>query len=78
MRAADLEHRLSEHLDGSSSQVELAALLELFRVCEAEREAKCVRSDLMGVCVGENHIETCPCEIARQDRIATLNKIEGM
>lgn len=54
----------------------LPALIELFEVCEAERDAKCLGPGAL--CNGENHVEECPCEVARQDRIAMLNKIEGL
>lgn len=27
-------------------------------------------------CDGDNHLESCPCELARQDLIAALNKLD--
>lgn len=45
------------------------------------REAPCSFPFQFGIttgdyCYGENHIEECPCERARQDLIAALNKLE--
>lgn len=60
------------------------ALLDLWEACEREVDAVCQgwvsRGGKVkdGLCVGENHIEICPVELARQDRLAVLNKLRGM
>jgi hypothetical protein len=63
-------------------------LLELWQVCERETEAVCIgqssaTDDIQtgadrGECVGENHIETCPCELLQRKRLAVLTRLRGM
>ena len=59
----------------------VADLLELEAMVEAWRSAQCQNLTIRDqdarwdMCVSENHIETCPCELALQDLIATHNKM---
>lgn len=29
-------------------------------------------------CLGDNHLEECPCEVARQDLLDALNRLEAL
>lgn len=49
----------------------------------AWREVKCLYSHAYppgrsddSLCVGENHLEECPSELARQDLVASLDKLD--
>lgn len=66
--------------------VDLVALLAArMAVCDAVkawRDARCqYRRPIMGhddVCIGENHLENCPCEGARQDLLAAHDALEQL
>lgn len=56
---------------------------QLIDAVKAWREARCLNADVPFVdghrtvpCDGDNHVEECPSEIARQDILAAHNKVE--
>ena len=56
---------------------EFVALVELAGLVDAWLDAICIRvidrNDLRMRCVGENHLASCPVELARQDIVAWRN-----
>jgi hypothetical protein len=56
-------------------------LVALYDAVTAWRDAKCLitRPHVAGeeVCEGDNHLENCPVELARQDVIDAHNKVIG-
>lgn len=82
MKPSTLRTTLRDHGTAGWSLAEAIGLLELWELSEAWRSAKCDRqwegAPISARCVGENHIETCPVEIARQDVTACLNRMEQL
>jgi len=58
----------------------LGALLDCAETLEAWRDAVCAGQTPAGTggCYGDNHIETCPVEIARQGLIAADDQRRGL
>lgn len=52
-------------------------LLELDDVCRKERATLCPFQESQGLCLGENHLDICPLESLRRDRVALSQKLDG-
>lgn len=59
-------------------------LIAFARAFKTWRESECTTQgtardfDDHPCCVGDNHLIDCPVEVARQDAIATFDKLEGL